>query len=151
MSEEKGRTVSRSAAFWVLVVVVIGLVAGTVLAIVIPTPGGPMQGPPGPGHGGGPPPPVFSIARADVLFSTLALVLLAALVGVYARHYRSTRAPYVLGLLVFLGALFLETLLNSPILFAGFGISPGSLGPFLAVSELVMSGALAIFLYLSLL
>jgi hypothetical protein len=137
--------VSRNAAIWVLVVIGIGPVVGGGLAWGVHVP--PNRGPGGPP---GPPPPSMAATRANVLLSSLAMVLLIALLVVYARIYRMTRAPYVLGLLVVLGALFCETALISPLLFTAFGLGPGNLGRFLALSDLLLSAGLAIFLYLSL-
>jgi hypothetical protein len=136
---------SWNAAVWVLIIVGVGLALGAVLAWTVHVPPNPALGAPM-----GPPPPPVAVTQANVLFSTVALVLLAALLGVYARIYRTTRAPYVLGLLVFLGALVCETALNSPLLFTAFGLGPGNLGRFLALSDLLFSAGLAIFLYLSL-
>lgn len=141
-AEPKGK--SWSALVWVFIVLAIGLGAGAVLAFTLHVP--PNVGP---GHPGPPPPPA-AVTRTTVLLSTLSMVLVLALVVVYARSYRTTRAPYVLGLLVFLAALFGETLLNSPLLFTAFGLGPGNLGRFLAWSYLLMSAGLSIFLYLSL-
>ncbi len=141
-AESKGK--SWNAAVWVLVVLGIGLAAGAVLAFTLHVP--PNTGP---GHPGPPPPPA-NVTQTTVLLSTLSMVLVLALLVVYARSYRTTRAPYILGLLVFLAALFGETLLNSPLLFTAFGLGPGNLGRFLALSYLLMSAGLSIFLYLSL-
>lgn len=141
-AESKGK--SWNAAVWVLVVLGIGLAAGAVLAVTLHVP--PNTGP---GHPGPPPPPA-NVTQTTVLLSTLSMVLVLALLVVYARSYRTTRAPYILGLLVFLAALFGETLLNSPLLFTAFGLGPGNLGRFLALSYLLMSAGLSIFLYLSL-
>jgi hypothetical protein len=144
MSEPTGRH-SWSAAVWVLIVLVVGLVVGAGLAISVHVPQNP--GPPGPP---GPAPPPVAVTQTSVLLSTVCLTLLAALVLVYGRNYLATRAPYVLGLLIFLTVLFVTTAVNSPLLFTAFGIGPGNLGRFLVVSELLLSAALSIFLYLSL-
>ncbi len=133
-----------SAARWLLIVLVVGLLFGAGLALTVHVPANP--GPPGPP---GPTPPPASVAQSSVLLSTLSLVLLAALIIVYGRSYQATRAPYVLGLLLFLVVLLFETAINSPLVFTAFGCGPGNLGPFLVVSELLMSAAHSIFLYLS--
>jgi hypothetical protein len=134
-----------SAAVWVLIIVAVGLGVGLVAAFTIPIP--PAPPPPGP-HGG--PPPSTAVTQLTVVLSTLCLTLLAGLLVVYGRTYRETRAPYILGLVVFLVALFFETAVNSPLLFSAFGFGPGGLGRFLALSDLGLAAALAIFLYLSL-
>jgi hypothetical protein len=139
----KGR--SWNAAIWVLIVVAVGLALGAALALTVHVP--PNTGPGGPPQ---PPPPSVAATQLDVLLSTLTMVLVVSLLVVYGRIYRATRAPYVLGLLVVLGALFLGTVLNSPLLFTAFQLGPGDLGRFLAISDLLMSAGLATFLYLSL-
>lgn len=137
-------TMARSwdPAVWVGVVLAVALLAGGILAWLVPVPKG--GGPPGP-----PLPPDWSI-RAGVLLSTVSLVLLLALLSVYARNYRATRAPYTLGLAVFLGVLFVESAVSSPLVFSAFGLNPGSLGRFLDAGSLLLDAALALFLYLSL-
>jgi hypothetical protein len=85
-----------------------------------------------------------------VVLSTVSIAFLLALLVVYGRTYRTTGAPYVLGLFVFLLVLLLETVLNSPLLFTAFGVAPGGVSRFLAFGQLLMSVALGIFLYLSL-
>jgi hypothetical protein len=143
--EAEPKKSSWNAAAWVLLVVAVGLAAGAGLALAIHVPmNPPPSGPPGP------PPPPASATQLNVVLSTLSVVLVGALLIVYGRIYRSTRAPYVLGLLVFLGALLAGVVLNSPLLFAAFQLGPGNLGRFLAWSDLLMSVGLAIFLYLSL-
>jgi hypothetical protein len=134
-----------NAAVWVLVVLAIGLVIGVGLALTVHVPQNP--GPPGPP---GPAPPPIAVTQTSVVLSTVCLVLLGALVVVYGRIFRATRAPYVLGLLVFLVVLLFTTAVNSPLLFTAFGIGPGNLGRFLALGELLLGAALSIFLYLSL-
>ncbi len=140
--EERTNGSNWSAATWVAIVLVIGIVAGGLLALFVPVPVG--LSPPGT-----PPPPLW-LVRAGVLLSTLSLVLLLALLFVYARTYRDTQAPYTLGLVVFLAVLLVESAVNSPLVFGAFGLGPGILGRFLAVGGLLMSAALSIFLYLSL-
>jgi len=144
MSEETGAP-SWNAAVWVLMVLAIGLLLGVGLALTVHVP---QNGAP-PGPPGSSPPPV-AVTQTSVLLSTVCLVLLTALIVVYGRNYWATRAPYVLGLTVFLVVLFFTTLVNSPLLFTAFGIGPGNLGRFLALSEFLLAAALSLFLYLSL-
>ncbi len=134
-----------SAGVWVLLVVVVGVGLGTLLALTLP---GPPAGPPS-GPGAGPIPP-HALNVAMVVLSSVSIALLLALLVVYGRTYRTTRAPFVLGLWVFLLALLLESILSSPLLFTAFGVGPGSLGRFLTFGQLLMCVALTIFLYLSL-
>ena len=69
---------------------------------------------------------------------------------VYARTYRDTRSPQMLGLVLFLVALLLEAILTSPFLFARFGGPPAGADPYLLAGQLFEVAALAIFLYVSL-
>lgn len=143
MSEGR-RGTGAGAASWVAIVVIVGAVVGAALSIAFP----PMPGPPGPGGppGRGP----IGLDRAAYVLSTIDLAMLLALLAVYVRTYRETRARFALGLSAFLAALTLQTVFGSTLLFGAFGFGPGGLGPFLFVSYLFETIALAIFLYLSL-
>jgi uncharacterized membrane protein YedE/YeeE len=145
------RAKSWDAGRWVLIVLLVGLVVGLVLALVAPTP--PAPGPPGPGGGGpgGPGQGSPSSSRPTLVLSTVSLALLVALLVVYGRTYRTTRAPYVLGLVLFLFVLLVQGILSSPLVFSAVGVGPGSgLGRLLEVAQFLMCAALALFLYLSL-
>jgi hypothetical protein len=124
----------------------VGFLVGLALSAVVTVP----QGPP-PSGPGAPPPPAPESSKVMLVLSTVSIALLLALLVVYGRTYRTTRAPYVLGLFVFLFVLLLESVLNSPILFSAFGVGPGNgLGRLLAFGQALMCAALALFLYLSL-
>ena len=143
--EERAAKRTWESGRWLVLVLAVGLVVGLVLALVVAVPGsGP---PPGPGS---PPLPARSVSQAMTVLSTVNIALLVALLVVYSRTYRSTGAPFILGLWVFLFALLLENILDSPLLFAAFDAAPGGLGRFLAFGQLLMCAALAVFLYLSL-
>jgi hypothetical protein len=141
----KGETPMRFGALgWVVLVLGLGAIGGIVLALHAT----PMPGPPGPGGGAGPGPlPIVRIASG---LSTVDLALLLALIFVYVRTYWETRARFALGLSVFLGALTIQTVFASPLLFSAFGFGPGGLVPFLSVSYVFATFALSLFLYLSL-
>jgi hypothetical protein len=109
----------------------------------------PVRGP-GSGMGPGPLGPPPEVVKSFALFSAVNLVLLVALVIVYARTYLETRANFALGLVAFLVVLLFEALANSPFLFAVFGYAPGALGPFLLLGAILEAVALVIFLVLSL-
>jgi hypothetical protein len=143
MAKHAERSESR-AGRWVLLVVGVGLLVGTALAFVIHVPVGPAPGP------GGPPGPSQSVVQAALVVSTVNIALLAALLVVYARSYRSTRASFLLGLWVFLFALLLANLLVSPLLIVAFDAGPGGFGRLLTLGQLLTAVALSIFLYLSL-
>jgi hypothetical protein len=129
---------------WVALVLALGAVAGLVLAMLA----APMPGPAGPGGGAGPGP--MPLVRIATGLSTVDLFLLLALVFVYLRTYWDTHARFALGLAIFLGALTLQTVFGSTVLFSAFGFGPGGLAPFLFVSYVFETVALSLFLYLSL-
>ncbi len=127
---------------WVVLVVLVGVVAGVALALLGPA----AMAPPGP-HSG--PAPAVSF-RAPLFVSGLDLVLVLALLGVYVRTFTETRARFALGLVVVLFALFFETLVTSPAVFGAFGYVPGNLGFFFLLGGIFEAAAFAVFLYLSL-
>jgi len=130
-----------SPAVWTLLVLGVGVALGILLAFV-PRPD---RGGPGPG------PRMFeTLDDLDVILSTVSLVLLVALLAVYAKTYSDTRARFALGLIVVLAALLFQALLTSPLLFGAFGHALGGLGPFVLVADAFKAVAFSIFLYLSL-
>jgi hypothetical protein len=83
-----------------------------------------------------------------IIFSTVGIALLVALIVVYARTYLQTRANFILGLLVVLFALLLQSLLTYPVLLeleTGFAIEV-----FSPVADVFTIIAYTVFLYLSL-
>ncbi len=139
------RRATRGAELWAPVTIVAGLVLGVVELLLWPHPRSPAGGP---GPGGMMAPPDVTVAFA--LFSSIDIALLVALVAVYLRTYRETRAQFALGLLVFLVVLLFEAVAGTPFLFAVFGLQPGNLGPFLLLGTILEMVALLIFLLLSL-
>jgi uncharacterized membrane protein YhaH (DUF805 family) len=142
---------------WVAIVALVGLVAGFVLGITVPAAVPPARPPCAAGPGCPAPPRATSPAallgypHLAVLLAVLALTALVALLAVYARTYRETRSPQILGLVVFLVALALEAVLTSPFVFARFAAVPQGLDPFLLAGQVFEDVALLVFLYLSLL
>ena len=133
-----------SAELWVAIVLAIGIGVGLLIALLTP-PGGsaPMPMPGMTGHHMGD-------EDAGIVLSTVSVALLVALLVLYSRTYQETKAKFTLGLVFFLSALLLQTLLSSPMLFRMFGHALGMLAPFVLIAELFKVAALAIFLYLSL-
>jgi hypothetical protein len=83
-----------------------------------------------------------------IIFSTVGMALLVALIVVYARTYLQTKANFILGLLVVLFALLLQSLLTYPVLLeleTGFAIEV-----FSPVADVFTIIAYTVFLYLSL-
>jgi len=149
MKPANGAAVGRSgrawgAAAWIPIVVALGVVLGLAEIALWPTHGGPA----------GPPPRGVAtprvVAESFALLSAVALALLVALVIVYLRTFRETRAQFALGLAAVLLALLFENVAGSPFLFAVFGYGPGNLGPFLLVGTVLEVAALVLFLALSL-
>jgi hypothetical protein len=143
-----------SAELWVLIVLLVGLVIGFALSMAVPAP--PSNGSGNQSSGGAPPannpspPSTPQFHEVGIILSTVSLALLVALLVVYMRTYGTTRAPYTLGLVIFLFALLVEDTISSPIILASFRQGFGDLDPFLAIGQFFLCAALAIFLYLSL-
>ncbi len=135
----------------VALVLVVGVVAGVVLDVTAPQVLPPGPCPPPPGGCPAPPSPsaVLSYPHVTGVLVAVALVALLALLVVYGRTYWETRAPQMLGLALFLGALLLETILTSPFVFARFGGLPRGVEPFLVAGQVFEALALLIFLYVS--
>jgi hypothetical protein len=139
------RRTNRGAGVWVPVTVVAGLLLGIVEVLSWPIHPGPAGG-----HGPGGPMAPPAAVEFFAVFSAIDVALLVALVVVYARTFRETRAQFALGLLVFLLVLLFEAFASSPFVFALFGLQPGNLGPFLLLGAILEMVALVIFLALSL-
>jgi len=138
-SKKKGHTISK---LWVLVVLAIGIGTGVLLS-------------------------AFTAARelafdfyrfrfiepvlaSRIVLSTTSIALLVALIVVYVKVYRETKANFSLGLLVVLFALLLRSLLSYPLVLLLAGTIPLGPGTFLSSAEIFTVVAYAIFLYLSL-
>jgi hypothetical protein len=142
-----------SAELWVMLVLVVGLVVGFALSTSVPSPPSTNGNCNQPGQqpcNNQPTPATPQYHEVGIILSAVSLALLVALLVVYLRTYMATRAPYTLGLAVFLFALLVEDTISSPIVLASFKQGFGDLDPFLAVGQLFLCAALALFLYLSL-
>jgi len=85
-----------------------------------------------------------------IIFSTIGMALLVALIIVYARTYIQTKANFILGLLVVLFALLLQAVLTYPVLLE-LEIEPGfAIEVFSPVADVFTIIAYTVFLYLSL-
>lgn len=85
-----------------------------------------------------------------IILSTIGISLLVALVVVYLRMYRETKANFVLGLLVMLFALLLHSILTSPV-FEDFMVRlPLRADLSSPIADVFTVVAYGIFLYLSL-
>jgi len=144
MTESEKRR-GAAAGVWVLAVLVVGIVAGLVLAAL---PIGTTAT--SPGRGPGWHLQLSTASDYDVVLSTVGLTLLIALLVVYARVYSDTKANFSLGLIIVLLALLLQSILTSPLLFGAFGETSGGIGTFLAIADVFKVVAFVVFLYLSL-
>ncbi len=124
------------AAVWTLIVIGLGVAFGAAFAAL---------------RLARPPPAGVPLAEeVDIVLSTVGVVLLAALLAVYARTYSQTGAKFALGLIFVLIALLLQSALTSPLLFHAFGRGLGELGPFVLLADAFKTAAFTAFLYLSL-
>lgn len=131
---------------WVPIVLLIGLAAGLILAAApLPSTAGTS-----PGHGPGIHLQLTTATDFDVILSTTGIALLLSLTFVYAGMYSATKASFALGLVVVLLALLLESVLSSPLVYGAFGEPTGTLGTFLAFSDVFKIVAFSVLLYLSL-
>jgi hypothetical protein len=132
---------------WVPVVLLVGLVAGEVISSVIQQPYRRIGGGPFPFPHPFPPDPLFGY---HVIFTTVEVALLIALVVIYTRMYIETKANFALGLVVVLAALLLQAILSYPILDSFFFIQTIQPGFWSQAADMVAICAYTIFLYLSL-
>lgn len=133
---------------WVPLVLAIGLAVGEAIAY-----GTAAEQPEG-GFGmfGGrfhpfPSNPVFGY---HVVFTTIEVALLIALVVIYGRMYVETKANFALGLVFVLFALLVQTLLSNPVLEDLIGTPPIGPGYLTPAADVFTIGAYTVFLYLSL-
>jgi hypothetical protein len=142
--EKKGGSTSK---VWVLVVLVVGVALGIVLSVVQTS----TTAVPWRGHGrGGWGLQLDTPDDVDVILSTVSMVLLAALLLVYVKTYKETKAKFALGLVgVFLALLF-QSILTSPLVYGAFGQASEGIGTFLLLADVFKIAAFTVFLYLSL-
>jgi len=133
---------------WVPLVLAIGFVAGEIISYGTEMPEARGRG----GMFGGRfyPFPTSPLFPYHVLFTTMEVALLVALVVVYGRMYAETRANFALGLVFVLFALLVQALLSTPLLEDLVGqlqIGPGYSTP---AADIFTVCAYTVFLYLSL-
>ena len=130
---------------WVVVVLLVGLVAGVLLSDLATLPEESRE------------PffrrvPVFNpdpSIRLHIILTTVEVGLLVSLVIVYLKVYKETRANFSLGLVAVLAALLLQTLFSYPLVLGTSGVIfvPGLLS---TLADFLTLGAYTVFLYLSL-
>ncbi len=137
---------SMAGKLWIVVVLLMGLLAGLLLSDAATLPAEQprpffLQGIPY----FNPDPRI----QLHIVLTTMEVAMLVALVVVYAKVYNETRANFALGLVLVLGALFLQTLFSYPLLLGTEGVIlvPGILTE---LADFLTLGAYTLFLYLSL-
>ncbi len=133
---------------WVPVVLAIGFVAGE--AISFGTEMTETRGRDGPFGTHFYPFPTNPIFPYHVLFTTVEVALLVALVVIYGRMYLETSANFALGLVFVLVALLVQTLLSNPVLEDLVGQVPIGPGYSTPEADIFTVFAYTVFLYLSL-
>jgi len=136
---------SMAGKLWVVVVLLVGLVAGILLSDLATLP----EESRGPFFRGV---PVFNpdpSIRLHIILTTVEVALLVALVIVYVKVYSETKASFALGLVIVLAALLLQTVFSYPLVLGlnGVILVPGLLTK---LADFLTLGAYAVFLYLSL-
>jgi hypothetical protein len=106
--------------------------------------------------GGGPPPKPFPEKKefsfhfwGSIIFISINLVLLLGLLGIYINTYVTTRSSFMLGLILFISVLAIQSILSLPILHTLFGFTSFGLGVFGVLPHLFETFALIILFILS--
>jgi hypothetical protein len=131
---------------WVVVVLLVGLISGVLLSDLAT-----LQTGERPGFFRGV--PYFNpdpTIRLHVILTTVEVTLLISLVIVYLKVYSETRANFALGLVIVLGALFLQTVFSYPLVLGLAGPVLFVRGSLPTVSDVLTISAYTVFLYLSL-
>jgi len=136
---------STAGKLWVVVVLLVGLVAGVLLSDLATLPEESRD----PFFRGV---PVFNpdpSIRLHIVLTTVEVALLVSLVIVYLKVYSETKANFALGLLIVLAALLLQTVFSYPLILGTQGVIlvPGVLT---TLADFLTIGAYTVFLYLSL-
>jgi hypothetical protein len=77
------------------------------------------------------------------------LMLSAALIALYVKIYRETKAQFTLGLIIVMLALFLYALMSNPLLPMLFGYRIFGVGAFSMLPDLFTTVALSVLIYLT--
>ena len=77
------------------------------------------------------------------------LTLLAGLLKTYIRSFKETSSTFLMGLVLFIGVLFVQSLLSLPIIQHSVGQTISDIGLFNVIPNLFMTLALIILYYLS--
>jgi hypothetical protein len=136
---------STAGKLWVVVVLLVGLVAGVLLSDLATLPEESRD----PFFRGV---PVFNpdpSIRLHIVLTTVEVALLVSLVIIYLKVYSETKANFALGLMAVLVALLLQTLFSYPLILGTQGVIlvPGVLT---TLADFLTIGAYTVFLYLSL-
>ena len=77
------------------------------------------------------------------------IFLLLGLFFIYADSFRKTKSSFILGLLLFIGVLFVQSIISLPILHAAYGYTGYTISLFGVLPNMFETIALVILLYLS--
>ncbi|MDA4134057.1 MAG: hypothetical protein OK441_00625 [Thaumarchaeota archaeon] len=133
---------------WVPVVLAIGFVAGEAISYGTGATETPGRGGPFGTHFY--PFPTNTIFQYHVLFTSIEVALLVALVVIYGKMYVETNANFALGLVFVLVALLVQALLSNPVLEDLMGQVPMGPGYSTPAADIFTVCAYTVFLYLSL-
>jgi hypothetical protein len=130
-----------------LTVILVGLVAAFLVPYIM---GGPFRFEQRDLSTQGPVPGDFEFFYlAQTIVSSINIVLLIALIVIYAGVYQKTKSSFTVGLIVFAIALLLKDLAANPFVIALFGFHLSGLGIFVLLPDLFETAALLVLLYLS--
>ena len=85
----------------------------------------------------------------NTIISTINIVLLVALMLIYANLFLKTRSPFTVGLLIFAFVFLVRDLTSSPFITSIYGFRAYGLGPFAFLPGVFELVALSVLLYLS--
>jgi small-conductance mechanosensitive channel len=139
MSRNRDRSPVRTTAL----VAGVGTLLALGFALALPLP---LHGPPWRDASAG----IRLLVRAEVFFTTLNLVLLLALAGVYASLHRDLSNKYTLSLVVLSLALLLYAFTSNPAVHLLLGLRPRpNVGAFVFVPDLFVGVAIVVLFYQS--
>ena len=87
--------------------------------------------------------------RLGTIVICMNIFLLLGLLAIYVDSFRKTKSSFIFGLLLFIGVLFIQSILSLPILQAGLGFKGYDISLFGVLPNLFETIAITILLYLS--
>jgi hypothetical protein len=124
-------------------VTVVAIALSLAITTLVPIP---VHGPPGREL----PAEIVLLIRSELFFTTLNLLLLLALTGIYTKLYRDLPNKYTVSLLVLSLALVLYAFTSNPVVHFLFGLRPRpNIGAFVFIPDLFVGLAIVVLLYQS--